>query len=289
MTQGSYRGIYINLDRSTGRRAEMEAEFARHGLAGRYTRFAALEGEAVAGSALTPGEVGCFRSHAAALARAGADGGYVHVVEDDILLSSHLARYLDGAIASGQLDGLDVLLTDMYVSCDLRLIRFFKHRFETATSGGTPDFGILNLASFRRFASMTSYLVHPAAVPKLAKLYRDALAAGPRLPVDLFLREQVLAGVLRAGCVFPFLTGLRLEHIAENVIGARHARPRSALVMACIRYSFFIDRDLPGYAGPILDGAIGPDARRIGAGPDPHRDFLLRALDHILTRDFELF
>jgi hypothetical protein len=35
----SYLGFYINLDRSRERRAEIEAELARHNLAQAYTRF----------------------------------------------------------------------------------------------------------------------------------------------------------------------------------------------------------------------------------------------------------
>lgn len=287
----AYRGLYINLDRSTDRRGEMERQFAALGLADRYRRFAALEGGApgaASGAALAPGEVGCFRSHVAALESARDERRFVHVVEDDILVSRDLAPYLDEAIGAGRLDGFDVLLTDMYVSCDLRLIKMLASKYAEAMETGRPRFSIMNLGKLRSFASMTSYLVNPAAIARLLDLYRREMAAGPRQPVDLFLRDQVAAGALRAGCVFPFLTSVKLERIAGNVITGRQADPRSALVMACIRYSFYVERDLDSYAGPILRDAVGPEAADAVVG-NTHRDFLLRAFGHVLTKDFALF
>ena len=43
----SCAGFYINLDRATDRRKEMEAQLAKFGLADRYQRFSASDGNSL--------------------------------------------------------------------------------------------------------------------------------------------------------------------------------------------------------------------------------------------------
>ena len=59
-----FRGIYINLDRSTDRRRNVERQLARLDLADAYVRLPAVDGRKLKPvGVLNPGIVGCFRSH----------------------------------------------------------------------------------------------------------------------------------------------------------------------------------------------------------------------------------
>lgn len=87
------RAFYINLDKRTDRRAEMEDALACLGIVAE--RFPAIEA--------TPGSLGCTRSHLEVLKRARAEGQpYVLVLEDDFQalvppaqFNQALARLLD--------------------------------------------------------------------------------------------------------------------------------------------------------------------------------------------------
>jgi glycosyl transferase family 25 len=71
------RVVYINLDRRTDRRAEMEAELARLRLPA-WERFSAVEHH--------HGRIGCTLSHLAVLQRAQQEGwGSVLILEDDFI------------------------------------------------------------------------------------------------------------------------------------------------------------------------------------------------------------
>ena len=60
----TYTGIYINLDRSTERRAVMEDQLTRLGLQDRYARFSAVDGNQLGlRTSLTDSQIGCFTSH----------------------------------------------------------------------------------------------------------------------------------------------------------------------------------------------------------------------------------
>ena len=88
-----YHGLYINLDRSTERRDAMEKQLDRLGLSSFYARFPAIDGASLNSprSAIKQGENGCFQSHYRALLSARPRGKFVHMLEDDALLSSSVS------------------------------------------------------------------------------------------------------------------------------------------------------------------------------------------------------
>lgn len=102
---------YINLDRSTERRAFMERQFERLGLS--VERIAAIDGRSLdaaqeAETSLTDGELGCFMSHRLAW-RALVNSGrsYAVILEDDVNLSHNFST----VVASSQWipDGADIV------------------------------------------------------------------------------------------------------------------------------------------------------------------------------------
>ncbi len=63
------------------------------------------------------------------------------------------------------------------------------------------------------------------------------------MPFDIFLREMALSGAIKAGCVFPFITSVRIEHI-YNSTERKTADVTMRFTAANIaRYSFFIGCD----------------------------------------------
>lgn len=122
MTRGDLAAWFINLDRATGRRADMEARIAALGLP--VTRFAAIDGKAdpgaIAGAvdeaafrrnmgrAPLAAEVGCYLSHLAVWQRFVDSGTPVALVlEDDVVFHDDFLPALDAALGvAGQWDML---------------------------------------------------------------------------------------------------------------------------------------------------------------------------------------
>ena len=107
--------------------------------------------------------------------------------------------------------------------------------------------------------------------------YRQEAAAGPTMANDVFACRLGLEGKLRIGYLFPFLTSLRLERALEATVSGRSS-DRFAMVTLgsnLIRYSFYLDRDLPGYATDLLDKAA---AQCVSRARDEHQAFITRAV-----------
>jgi len=286
-----YRGLYINLDRSAARRERMEAQLASLGLGDRYSRFAAIDGSALSPSAarIKPGELGAFHSHMRALESAASDRLPIHILEDDALLSEHVKPLIEEAIAARLFDRFDILFTDTFVPPHVGMLKALKGAFDNvALSDQRPlrlnELQVLDLAR-ENFACLTSYIVGANAIEKILALYRAELANGPAKPVDLFLRDCVNAGRLRAGLLFPFVTSFDLADVAASTIGAGTAASgHSVMVLAVLRYLFFVKRDL-GYAKACLDAATQQNRRTA----DPHHEMMAQALEFILSADFRQF
>ena len=286
-----YRGIYINLDRSVSRRDHMEAQLARFGLQDRYARFPAIDGGTLnlPRSTLKPGEAGAFHSHALSLEAARGRGTPVHILEDDALLSEHVRPVIEDAIAAGLFERFDILFTDTFVNAHLGMLKALKAAFDKlAVPPPRPlrlaDLQVIDLAR-ENFACLTSYVVGAKSMDRVFALYRAELESGPSKPVDLFIRDCVLSGRLRAGLLFPFVTGFRLEEIAGSTIaaGTPVTKP-SVMVLAVLRYLFFVGRDL-AYAKACLDAATRQNRRPA----NPHHEMIAQALEFVLSDDFQEF
>ena len=241
-------GVYINLDRSTERRARVDAQLARHGLTPDYARFSACEAGPAdsSGSALEPGEIGCFRSHCAVLRQFASGGRHLHVAEDDVVFSSHFAAVTGELVRSGMLDRYDLIFLDTVVAVGLELVSEFRRLHERNVSrarcGADAPVIVLDF-KHHRFAGASSYLVSRRALAHVANLLERELAAGPTLPLDLQYGRLMQTDGLRIGCAFPFVTTVRLESAAETTIVGREGG--GAIRFACdlLRYAFYADCD----------------------------------------------
>ena len=289
-TTAPYRGLYINLDRSGLRRERMEAQFAQLGLSDRYSRFAAIDGTALSPTArIKPGELGAFHSHMRALESAASDRLPLHILEDDALLCEHVSTVIEDAIAARMFDRFDILFTDTFIPPHVGMLKALKEAFDKAAgANGRPlrlqDLQVIDLAR-ENFACLTSYVVGANAVEKIVALCRGELANGPGKPVDLFIRDCVQSGRLRAALLFPFVTSFDLAEVAESTIaaGAAGSGP-SVMTLAVLRYLFFVKRDL-AYAKDCLDAATRKERR----STDAHHEMMAQALEFILSGDFQQF
>jgi GR25 family glycosyltransferase involved in LPS biosynthesis len=279
----SWDGYYINLDRAVERRQRIEGQLARFGLGVRYKRFPAVDGRRLNRPSLrSPGEVGIFRSHLDIIERIAASERPGHVIEDDILFSDLTGPAIATAIKRGVLDTFDVLFLETYVGEAIAGIRIYHWMFEQAMSGGPIEgpeqLRILDLNEGYQ-SGATSYVVSPQKAAKVAAILRTHWEHGPNLPVDMIFQQAVRAGQLSVGCVFPFVTTIDLETSWMSEAARQHRLDR-AMFQRLIRYTFFVRRDLPGYAAPALD-------RVMAAMPPPVAGdamaFYSRIVQYLLT------
>ena len=284
----SYQGYYINLDRSTARRAAIEAQLSSLRIAHRYRRFAGADGNSlgVASTKLRAGEIGCFTSHALLLQQAAQEGRHLHVIEDDVVLAPIAAAVLDHHIAQGVLERFDLVYTDSLIWPDSRHLGMCKRLFDEcvapASSGeslAVRGFVCLDLANMV-FACTSSYLASNGSLARVGTLLRDALESDPQIPVDLYLRKLLYDGKITATCIFPFVTSITLSN--DSTIPERYASHVSVLAANIARQSFFLGRDwrrLAELAASVLPRPV----------PDPHRKLLSRVLDFATFGDFRPF
>jgi len=286
--QATYHGLYINLDRSNERRERFDRQLEALGLAEIYARFPAIDGSKLntARTSLPPGETGCFFSHVRALETARLRALPVHILEDDALLSEHVRPVIEDAIAGHLFDRFDLIFTDTFVNCHLGMLKSMKSAFDQSASREERpfrlnDLQVIDLAQ-QNFACLTSYVVGVRSIDKILSLYQQEIAAGLNTPVDLFIRDAVHAGKLRAACLFPFITSFSLEEVRESTLHEKNEKP-SVMVLAVLRHSFFVDRDLNA-AKRYLDAATArPRAN------DAHHDLIVQALDFVVSDDFKEF
>jgi GR25 family glycosyltransferase involved in LPS biosynthesis len=286
----NYLGAFLNLDRSPERRQEIETQLQALEMTARYVRFPAVDGETLATyrGPLRPGEVGCFLSHFRALEQMRAAGKCVHIMEDDVLLSRPLAPMIEFIIAQGVFQYFDIIFTDVYVGFDnISSIQIHKRLYDAFLINSQTNFShafkLLSLDG-TVFYNSSSYVVGAGAIDRVLALYRQEIGAGPATPFDIFLCRLARERKLRIGYLFPFLSSLRLDRALNTTISGR-ATDHSAMAILgsnLIRYSFFIERDLAGYASAILDQAV---ASCVGRARDPHQDFITRAMEYVVMMD----
>jgi GR25 family glycosyltransferase involved in LPS biosynthesis len=277
----AYLGYYINLDRSPDRRAAMDAQLARLGLTQRFRRFAAVDGNpaGIASPKLTVSELGCFTSHTRLLRQHLDGAAHLHIIEDDIVLANRTEQFIDGIIAAGLLDDHDMLFTDMVVQSDLNFFRRARRWYDNDIRRA-PD-GTAIEVRFRPMAytaSMTSYLVNRRSIGRINDMFERELASGARRPIDLFIRDKVGEGQLRARCLFPFITSIR-PGAPTNMTARDDHDQLSTLALDLLRHSFFVECDLAA----TLDLA---ERRLPQPGADLHDRLLARTLGFITSEAF---
>jgi hypothetical protein len=242
------------------------------------------------GSKLRPGEVGAFFSHMRALESARSSGGAaIHIMEDDALLSEHVRPVIEDAVAAGLFQRFDILFTDVLAAPHLGMLKGLKSVFDRVDAPAKrplrlSDLQMIDLAG-QSFSCLTSYVVGTNSIDRILALYAAEAQGVPSKPVDLFIRECIMSRKLRAAFLFPFVTSFRLEEIAGSTIGGlTPAANPSVMVLAVLRYLFFVDRDL-AKAKAFLDVATKGNRR----ATNPHHDMIVQALEFIISADFQEF
>jgi GR25 family glycosyltransferase involved in LPS biosynthesis len=245
-----YAGYYINLDRSTQRRAETEAELDRHGLLPRYQRFAAAEGNALGApnpQNKSDGIFGCFTSHYLLLKENIGSERHLHIVEDEVVFAACTERVIRWVIESGYLDDYDIVFTDISVPLRNEIHKLYKSAYDKAVTRDVAgkiekvNFDVLNVRN-RTYASTSSFLVNRRSIEKLHNIFKSELFSGNGNPVDLVIRERNFRGDIKVGCIFPFVTSVRLGNSFNSTVDPRLDRePELAVDIA--RALFFVESD----------------------------------------------
>lgn len=116
-------------------------------------------------------------------------------------------------------------------------------------------------------------------------LLRIELQKGPSPPIDLFLRQCAISGVIRVGLLAPFVTSIDFAEVHRSTIAAANpAANASVMVLAVLRYLFFVDRDLD-IAKDYLDCAVAV----ADSGKTEEKRMILQVLEFVLSDRFRQF
>ncbi len=246
-------GHYINLDRSPARRASIERQLAIRGLSSLYSRFTAIDGSRLAPvPGLTPAELGCARSHSELLLAITPKARFVHILEDDAILSTNFVDVLDNFIESNYFDEFDIIFTDVFpFDTSPASVRKLKSAYDLAMSGETPRFRLIDLRGFA-FGGSNSYLINTKSLRKVLMAVNGGVLRGQKPePVDLLLRREINSNALRAVCVFPFISAVDLGFGQDSTIDNRD----HLLVNNLFRHAFYVDCDfsaLNSFIAPLI-------------------------------------
>ena len=260
-----WRGFYINLDRSPERRQAMERQITALGLQGSYSRFPAVDGhvlESVPGYR-TRGELGIFRSHLELIRLAARSKVHVHVMEDDVRLSTLTAPCV-ARIAAWTHPRYDIVVLDTGIADHFGQYHALRKIMSSMKASGQP-FNITRLLDLSQGYAwgMTSYILTPEGARKFQEEAEEELARGPKLPIDIVLARAVREGRMSMGATFPFLTWLNLDHATRSLADRHRERTFNETVQRLARYPFFVDADLRGFLVPSLRKLIA-QAERLG-------------------------
>jgi hypothetical protein len=246
-----YLGYYINLDRSIQRKKEIATQLEQLQLLSQYSRFPAADGNVLnlKNSRLLTGEIGCFISHYQLLKKNLHLINHLHIMEDDVVLSRTMNPALQMLLNSNVIDNFDIIFTDTCLPLDILKIRDFKTLLDNSVgkdeSGRIIDirkFHVLDLKEIYN-GSTSSFLVHKNAITKMHGILEQEIKNGLHNPLDIFIRGKIREGLIRAACIFPFVTSIRIDHLLTSTISEKSTYDLSLLAYSLLRHSFFIECD----------------------------------------------
>lgn len=270
-----YQGFYINLERDTLKRKAIEQNLVGIGLSDRYIRFEAVDGAKIAekyDSTLMAGELGCWLSHISILHNQINGGKHLHIIEDDALLHSWIAKVFSAFIA--QTPNWDVLFTDFFVPKDLYVFKYLHELLlEYKRTGEIKIFRLDNIP----FTCATSYYVNKDSIRKLYKLVCNC--GSDNVPFDLKLRDAVNNGELIAFATMPFFS--TLSESCQNSSIRSYDISRRAFDL--YRRSFYLGAD-QDYLSEMMDICCSHFGQ-----PDEHLDMYLKLIKIVCNRSYEAF
>ena len=213
-----FKGVYINLKRSKERNANVREQLKRLDLTRFYYRFEAEKGdqEEAKEKGLTAGELGLWKSWMKILEKeisSNDDYAYLHIAEDDILMSTSIARAMQSL---GQdLSDIDLIATDMYVNPLIFKVlsdSYFRALHEN----------VCGLAKGNYTGCTSSIIISKTRLRKIYFLLEEEIKSGRKMiPIDNFLvrlSEQKKIVIART---VPFLTLVQHNSINTSTIQQR--------------------------------------------------------------------
>ncbi len=274
----SLNGYFINLDRSTGRAAQMRAELQARGL-GFVERFSAIDARTLLRPpqcAIPMAAYGLFLSHQALIVDT-PPRTYTLILEDDVQISEDLGDFLSEA-GLARLADYDLVFLDCNAGADINtLVELYRsvlpsfpnpHNLDGPPSQRTRATEIvLHPARWLYRWGATAYLVTPRGKQRLAPWLRDTLDRGPPGPLDILYRDLIEAGTIDAAVAMPFLATPTIEGLVASTIEGRDQSFLSSALMNMIRRLFFagpID-GIADYLAPVLPGPLPEDRAELMA------------------------
>jgi GR25 family glycosyltransferase involved in LPS biosynthesis len=242
------RGFYINLDRSEERRLHIESEVRKLAPLGTYRRYAAVEGRSVEGwpHAGNRAELGCYLSHLGVIRENSGYDGWLHVVEDDVVISKHTAGVIAAVLEKPDVAQYDIVFQSVTIKNDLFSVQRFRRMYDKnveVLASGEPvrlkNVAVMPIGMFE-FFGCASYLIRPESIGRVAEILERELKSDPFAPVDRVISTAAGSGELTAACTAPFLVVPRLKPDSTIQESADLWRMSQILV----KHVLYADRDV---------------------------------------------
>ena len=259
------RSIYINLDRDTSRRADIEQSFTlAHAANWTLERFPAVDIKYVTDHAIpgriAPAEKGCFLSHKHIMMQNRHQTQSFFITEDDAVFSPETHRIIEDLLQ--KIDGAaewDLLFTDIglpNIGVMVEVLKMTQDAFKKRT------IDLINLEQLSSFFGSTAYVINHTSIPKILALMGDDPL---NLPYDLFLRSMIHKGKINAYVTVPFITTVSDGGLSSSIQGSEHAK--TDLVWNLFRKMVWLgggDFDPTEVLNNLL-GDLDPRSRQYGA------------------------
>ncbi|HEX4197247.1 MAG TPA: glycosyltransferase family 25 protein [Caulobacteraceae bacterium] len=245
----SLRGVYINLDRDAERRTNVECEVAKLGGSVAFERFPAVDGRMteVRPDVSNRAEIGCYLSHLEVIRRHAGRGDWLHLVEDDVVVSPHTGPAIAALTADSIMGVFDIIFTNVRFWTGFSHIAAMRDIFDRSVATdaegqvtGVNNVTVVPLGTVDFFLA-TSYLVNPRAADRTAQLLERQLEATPFRTLDFVFSDLSRAGELSIGCCLPFLTMMRLGVASTIQEGVFHWEPP----LEIMDMALYVGRDVP--------------------------------------------
>jgi GR25 family glycosyltransferase involved in LPS biosynthesis len=206
--------IYINLDSAIERRAAIERNLVECTFSSDWSaqRLAAVDARDVARmgvpGTLRDAQKACILSHLKALEMSRDQPGHTLIAEDDALFCPKSETAIRQVVAKLAPDSWDLLFADVGIPAPTDMVNLFQLRRYMVQS---RQFGALDLSK-TQFVGSACYLVNRDSRMKVRECVSRARDCS--LPYDLFLRDRISKGELKAFAIFPFATSL--SSLAES-------------------------------------------------------------------------
>ena len=111
----------------------------------------------------------------------------------------------------------DLMFTDMLVPFDPLFHRWagntYKNYLERTSDIPAVRKGF-QLITY--LGCMASYIVNRKSITLICKILATKLQHAAQAPIDIFLKARIEAGELKAWCLFPFMTSIRLNRLGPG-------------------------------------------------------------------------